>query len=356
MKKISAMSILLLTLLFILPSCTPVKQPDSSATETTEEKNAPSVNIYIDTLSDAGFGYKYCYTSESMSGNVGIADKNGSILLNPAYVSVQALSKDRFIARKFIEQSPHSALVNENGKEIIAFFRGEIRRINNVSGDAEPILSVEPFGKKAYFANLNGQRISDYDFNGTGFTESGLIYGYTDNEYYIFNGIGKLLCSVEKGKTTELYPINDDYTMLVKHCGNGLKYGVKDSQEKEIIPCEYDEIQLISYKRLVARIGQAQSIEPDDIVRFFDEKGTQLSKDGEFNSVSFNESKYGIACKLEMGVVEPELKYCLVNKNGKKISDEYDSIHINENNEYIGKINSSEMKIDIPALEKSDLT
>ena len=345
MKKISAMFALLLTLLFILPSCTPAEQPISPVTETTTEEITQPTNVYIDTLSDAGFGYKYCYASESMSGNVGIANENGSILLNPAYVSVQAVSEDRFIARKFVEQSPYSALVNENGKEIIEFFRGEIRRINNVSTDAEPILSVEPFGQKAIFTDLNGEKIADYEFNGTGFTETGLIYGYTDNEYHIFDGSGKLLYSVEKGKTAELCPINDDYTMLVKHCGTSIKFGVKDSQGTQIIPCEYNEIHFASTDRFVARIGEAQSIEPNDVVRLFDEKGTQLSKDGEFNSVSFDESGYGIACKLEMGVIEPETKYWLIDKDGKKVSDEYDSILIKENNEFFGVKNDTETKI-----------
>ena len=60
--------------------------------------------------------------------------------------------------------------------------------------------------------------------------------------------------------------------------------------------------------RFVARIGEAQSIEPNNIVRIFDKNGTQLSTDGEFNSVVFNESEYGIACKVEMGVIDLETK------------------------------------------------
>ena len=282
-----------------------------------------------------------------MSGNVGIASENGSILLNPAYVSVQAVSKERFIARKFVDQSPHSALVNENGKEIIEFFRGEIRRINNTSPEAEPILSVEPFGGKATFTNLNGEKISDYEFSGTGFTEDGIIYGYTDNEYHMFDENGKLLCSVEKGETAELRPINDDYTLLVKHCENSFKFGVKKAAGNEIIPCQYNQIHLVSDNRLVARIGASQGIEPTDTVRIFDENGSQLSTDGEFNFVSFDESGYGIACKVEAGIVEAETKYWLIDMDGKKVSNEYDSITRNENNEFIGTIDNSEIKIQI---------
>lgn len=320
-------------------------KPIISPTNEAEETTIISENIYIDTLSDAGFGYKYCYNTESKSGNVGIANEDGSILLNPAYVSVYALSKDRFIARKFVEQSPHSALVNENGKEIIAFFRGEIRRINNLSSTAEPILSVEPFGEKSYFADLNGQKIGDFEFNGTGFTENGLIYGYTDTEYYMFDDYGNLLCRVKEGKTEELYPINDDFTMLIKHCGTSFKFGIANSDGTEIIPCEYNEIELVFNDRFVARIGEAQSNSPEDIVRIFDKNGTLLSTDGEFNSVVFYESGYGIACKIEPGIIELETKCWLVDKDGKKVSDEYDSININESNEFFGVKNNAENKI-----------
>lgn len=345
MKKLLIMFISLI-LLFVASSCDSKEPSVMPTTEITNEK-VSSTNIYIDTLSDAGFGYRYCYNTESMSGDVGIASESGSILLNPAYVSVQAVSKDRFIARKFVEKSAYSALVNENGKEIIAFFRGEIRKINNVSDGADPILSVEPFGEKAYFADLNGQKVGGYKFKGTGFTENGLIYGYTDTEYYMFDDYGNLLCSVEEGKTEELYSISNDYTMLIKHCGKSFKFGVKDSKGTEIIPCEYNEIHLVSDDRFVARIGETQSVETDDIVRIFDKKGTQLSKDGEFNSITFDESGYGVACKLEMGIIEPEMKYWLIDEDGKKVSDEYDSIQIKENNEFFGVKNDTETKIDV---------
>ncbi len=333
--------ILTAVVLFTKGSNKPIIEPVTDIKDYT----AHFANVYIDQSSDAGFGYKYCYSSESMSGDVGIAKEDGSILLNPAYVSVYAVSENRFIARKFIDQSAHSALVNENGKELIAFFRGEIRRINNVSDGAEPILSVEPFGGKAYFVDLNGQKIADYEFNGTGFTENGLIYGYTDTEYIMFDDYGNLLCTVEEGKTEELYPINDNYIMLIKHCGRSFKFGVGNSEGTEIIPCEYNKIQLIFNDRFVARIGEAQSIEPNNIVRIFDKNGTQLSTDGEFNSVVFNESEYGIACKVEMGVIDLETKCWLVNKDGKKVSYEYDSIQIKENNEFFGVKNNTETKI-----------
>ena len=104
---IAAVFAIVLTAVFITIKETndPIIEPITQTTEHT----TPFANVYIDQSSDAGFGYKYCYSSEFMSGDVGIANEDGSILLNPAYVSVHAVSKDRFIARKFIDKSAHSA-------------------------------------------------------------------------------------------------------------------------------------------------------------------------------------------------------------------------------------------------------
>ena len=46
-----------------------------------------------------------------------------------------------------------------------------------------------------------------------------------------------------------------------------------------------------------------------------------------------------------MGVIDLETKCWLVNKDGKKVSDEFDHIQIKENNEYFGVKNNAETKI-----------
>ena len=48
-----------------------------------------------------------------------------------------------------------------------------------------------------------------------------------------------------------------------------------------------------------------------------------------------------------MGIIEPEMKYWLIDEDGKKVSDEYDSIQIKENNEFFGVKNDTETKIDV---------
>lgn len=44
-------------------------------------------NVYVDTDNDPGFGYKLCYMSKNLTGNVGIVDSAGNIVIEPSYVS-----------------------------------------------------------------------------------------------------------------------------------------------------------------------------------------------------------------------------------------------------------------------------
>ena len=143
------------------------------------------------------------------------------------YSSVNSVARGRYIARKLVDGSPYSALLDENGKEIIPFFRGEIRRINN-SGETIPILSVEPLYEKDILTDSDGNNISDYEFNGTGFNNSfKLIYGYTDDEYVFFSYSGEYLTSVKEGETVDLKPVQwMGYIITVKNCSNAYRFGV----------------------------------------------------------------------------------------------------------------------------------
>lgn len=334
----------------ILTSCSDNNQLTlTTATDPDEYILNPTTKIYVDADSDAGFNYKYCYDSEDMSGNLGIASSDGSILLDSEYVSVYTMSQNRFVARKFVDQSAHSALVDENGKEIIPFFRGEIRIINNrnIEG-AEVILSVEPFGGKDTFVDLDGKKIFSGEFNGTGFNdEAGLFYGYTDEEYYMFDNNGKLLCTVAEGETAELRSADSGYTELVKNCGNTYKFGLKNAEGKEVVPCDFDQIEIVSDNCFVGRIGEAQSIQSTDVIRIFNGNGVQLTKDGEFNAVRFEEnSEYGIGYKYSGDNPEEGETHCwIINQKAEKVSGEYDGIYKTESGEFIGTLNNTNAKV-----------
>lgn len=260
------------------------------------------------------------------------------------YSSVLFVTKGRFIARKFVDGSPYSALLDENGNEIIPFFRGEIRRIND-SAQILPVLSVEPLYEKDILTDSYGNNISDYEFNGTGFVENfRLIYGYTDDEYVFFSNSGEYLTSVKEGETVDLQPW-DKYIVTVKHCGNCFRFGVAKDGE-QIVPCEYDMIEVVSEERIIARIGAEQGLDASDVLRIFDGSGKQLTNDGDYSSASFGwGEEYGIASKFEYLEDDYKVTCWIIDKDGNKLTEGYDNIYKSGDSGYVGEKDGLKYKI-----------
>ena len=258
------------------------------------------------------------------------------------YNSVISVAKGRFVARKIVDQSAYSALLDENGNELVPFFRGEIRRMNS-STESVSILSVEPLEGKDILTDADGKNICEYEFNGTGVNENyGLIYGYTDDEYVFFDYGGEHLATVKEGETADLKPEQwMGYIITVKNCGNTYKFGVSKNGI-QIIPCEYDEIDVVDVDRIVARIGELQGLAPTDILRIFDGRGNQLTTDGDYNYAAFiKNEKYGVATKTDEN---GNLTCWLIDQDGKKHSEGYDTIYGTESG-YVGERNGEKFKI-----------
>lgn len=316
--------LLMILICFLCASC-------ASKTPSVPSETIPSQDVYVDKSSDAGFGYHFCYASQDHSESVGLAKADGSILMRPDYLSVKPVTENRFIVRKLIEQSPHTALLDSDLHELIPFFRGEIRQINGLSDeDVLPILSVEPLEGLDRFTDSDGNKIIEQEFLTTNYTEDGLFFGVTQDAYDFFDAAGKLLCSVKDGETAVLSPLDYGYQRLVKKDGSRFRYGVQDLNGVEIIPCEYDRIEVPFPDRIVARIGDWYGLDASDLVRIFDETGKQISADDDYSDLSFHkESDFGIATKFSIDSTSPDgyrIAMWIINKNGEKISDAYDTI------------------------------
>lgn len=329
MKKTYLIITLILTLTVILASCKGNTIDESLLTSTkpesiTAQAALQSDGVYIDTSSDAGLGYKFCYNSESLDGEIGIADSDGNVILSPAYVSVEPITEDRFIARKTDDDSPKSAIVDENGKELIPFFTGEIRRINAFADAKTVVLSVEPSDGKRTFTDADGKRVTSLEYDITGKNDFyGFFTGDAGDKKYIYDQDGELTFVLGVNETADFKTLDHGYTMVIKNCDGRLKYGLKNA-EKLFIPCEYDEFTVISKDRIVARIGALDGVDPSDIARIFDAQGTQISTDGEFGTLIFAEgSTNGIA----LGFTENgEIREWVVDTNGKQVSAKYESV------------------------------
>ncbi len=301
--------------------------------------------IYVDYSSDAGLGYKFCYNSESMDGEIGIADSNGNVVLSPAYVSILPITEDRFIARKTGDGSPKSALVDENGKEIIPFFTGEIVRINAFSDVKNVVLSVEPSDGKHTFIDTDGKRVTSLEYDITAKNDFyGFFTGDVGDKKYIYDKDGELMFALGVNETADFEELDHGYTMVMKNCDGRLKYGLKNA-EKLFIPCEYDEFTVISKDRIVARIGALDGVDPSDIARIFDAQGMQISTDGEFGTLIFaSGNEHGIA----LGFTENgEIREWVVDTNGKQVSEKYEKVKLGSDGSFTAQVNGKQKKIEL---------
>lgn len=334
MKKLIALILVSLVAAFTFTACS--DGADSEKGTTTAQGGETAENVYVDKNYEPGFDYKLCYVSKELTGNVGIIDSGGNIVIEPNYLSIFPVEKDRFVVEKTIDNSIHSALIDDKENALIPFFKGVISETGVIAPEGTPpILTVEPENGKIRFVNTDGEQIIPLEFDGASIREyDGFFYGRimeengTDRKYYVYDYNGKELCVLSNGEYADLRELEHGFTLLIGSTDNRIKFGVKDSSGKVIIPCKYEEITVIGSDRIVTFDGQIQSlIESDNVANLFDGSGKQLTKDGEFARIFFDDGdKIGIACRAadpQEGVT-PE--YWLIDTNGKAKSGKYDSI------------------------------
>ena len=216
MKKILISIFLILILALTVSACS--NDSHRSQDETTALESASMVdNVYVDTDHDPGFGYKLCYMSKNLTGNVGIVDSAGNIVIEPSYVSAFPIRKDRFVVEKTVDNSKHAALVDENKNFLVPFFRGVIRQTGVLAPEGTPpILVIEPLYGKIRFVNTDGEQIIPLEFDSASIHQyNGFFFGSKNTEagetLYVYDYNGKELCVLNNGDYAEL-----------RNCGNKL--------------------------------------------------------------------------------------------------------------------------------------
>ncbi len=343
MKKILISIFLILILALTVSACS--NDSHRSQDETTALESASMVdNVYVDTDHDPGFGYKLCYMSKNLTGNVGIVDSAGNIVIEPSYVSAFPIRKDRFVVEKTVDNSKHAALVDENKNFLVPFFRGVIRQTGVLAPEGTPpILVIEPLYGKIRFVNTDGEQIIPLEFDSASIHQyNGFFFGSKNTEagetLYVYDYNGKELCVLNNGDYAELRELEHGYTLLIGNNNNWLKFGLKNSSGKVIIPCKYEEIKVVGADRIVAFDGELESlIETSNVANMFDGDGKQLTKDGEFARIFFDDGdKIGIGCQsATLGAYEPE--FWLIDLNGKAESGKYDSIDKDADGNFVCK-------------------
>ena len=271
------------------------------------------------------YGYISCYANPQNDENpanpdnlYGIMDSQDKVIVKPEYESVYPMVKNKFVVRKRVDDFMQSALIDNKENFIIPFFIGEIRQTGVLAPEGTPpILVIEPLGGKIRFVNTDGEQIIPLEFDSASIHQyNGFFFGSKNTEagetLYVYDYNGKEICVLNNGDYAELRELAHGYTLLLGNNNNWLKFGLKNSSGKVIIPCKYEEIKVVGADRIVAF-------------------------DGEFARIFFDDGdKIGIGCQsATIGAYEPE--FWLIDLNGKAESGKYDSIEKDADGNFVCK-------------------
>ena len=317
MKKLIALILMGFIAVITFTACSNDAAKDSGGSSVAQGDKTVE-NVYVDKNYEPGFDYKLCYVSKDLTGNVGIVDSGGNIVIEPSYLSILPVDKGRFVVEKTIDNYIHSALIDDKENILIPFFKGVIGETGVIAPEGTPpILAVEPTFGKTRFVNTDGEQIIPLEFDGASIHQyDGFFFGKKNTEagktLYVYDYNGKEICVLNNGDYAELRELEHGYTLLIGNNNNWLKFGLKNSSGKVIIPCKYEEIKVVGADRIVAF-------------------------DGEFARIFFDDGdKIGIGCQsATMGAYEPE--FWLIDLNGKAESGKYDSIEKDADGNFVCK-------------------
>lgn len=313
--------------------------------------------IFIDT-NEKNYGeYKTCYVNinddedpNNESNHYGVIDFKGELVVPPVYSRAYSAGENRFVVEKTAENSERmSALIDNEGKIVFDYFRGSLLPIeweNKVS-----VLIADAFSNSDYLINTHGEKVLNIGFEslfysytavaGKGFDAGEMIKGIYNDEYYLINFKGEIVGIYnESPKVKKALSENLDLVAAYKiYQGNykTLLFGVSDKNGKEIIPCDFTSVYYVG-DRIIGRRGEEQGLDYSDVAVIYDLSGNLLCDRDVYHSIAID---YG--ADTGIGIVMGEWNeetasvvggYWVIDKNGQKLSAEYDKIIKNSNKTY----------------------
>ena len=308
--------------------------------------------IFIDTESKNYGEFRTCYVNDNNeedarneSNKFGVIDKNGNVVVPPVYGKAYAVGEDRFIVEKWNNGQPESALVDKDGNIIYGYFIGYL--LPDRYGEEIHVMIVDTFEGDDFLIDTNGKRVLDIEF-GTlywahttgwdGYNPDETVAGISNGKYYLINYKGEIVHIFGEEPTVK-ESLGEGFNLIAAYRNKRLCFGVSNKNGEEIIPCEYPTLYFTG-DRFVCRDGDEQGLGPHDIAVIYDTDGNVVCEGGKFSLVTIEYgAETGIGTDFNEIEWSDELMVSLggnwvVDKNGNKLSDEYDRIEKNSDGTY----------------------
>lgn len=296
--------------------------------------------------------YVTCYVNDTNEENpynannsYGVMSAKGEIVVPPVYNKAFAVSENCFVVEKRNENHDTvSALTDSEGNVLFDYFRGYIRAIPY--GEDVFVLIAEGVEGKDILLKTDGTPAIGIEFENLtyahtasiphGFENDEFIFGIYNNEIYLISYKGEIK-GVYGEKPKIKKSLGNGFNLTAAFKDKTLLLGACDDAGKEIVPCEYNSLNFTG-DRFVGRRGANQGLDPHDVAVIYDTQGNLVCESGVFLDIIFEygaETGVGIA----MGEWSDEKMVVLggcwvIDKNGNKLSGEYDRIGKNSDGTY----------------------
>lgn len=298
--------------------------------------------------------YKTCYINAADKENpddesnlYGVLDAGGELVIPPVYDRAIAAGDNCFVVEKKSDNGGNeSALIDSDGNILFDYFRGSLLPI---SWESEVFVLIADFFESTdLLIKTDGTRALNIEFENLfyaytavsekGFEPGELIKGIYNGEYYLINHKGEIV-GVYNEVPKVKKPLDSGLNLMAAYRlyqGNykTLLFGVSDNSGNEIVPCNYTSIYFTG-DRIVCRRGEEQGIDFTDVAVIYDTAGNMICESGKFHSITID---YGAETGIGfvMGEWDDEAMifvggFWVIDKNGNKLSDEYDKIVKNNN-------------------------
>ena len=299
--------------------------------------------------------FRTFYVNEKNEENVftestkfGILDAEGNVVLPPVYDNAVAVGNNCFIVEKVNSGVRESALVDSDGKVIFDYFKGNLLPVFH-EGNVRMLIVDESDGTD-FLIDTDGEAVLDIGFENlfyahttgwAGYESTEAVKGISNNKYYLIDYTGKVIGIFgEEPSVKKSYGNGINLTAAYRpYSGNykTLLFGACDDSGREIVPCEYPTLNFTG-DRFIGRRGDEQGLDPHDVVVIYDTDGNVVCESGRFHNISFDyRAETGIG--VVMGEWSDELMMSIggcwvIDKNGNKLSEEYDRIEKNSDGTY----------------------